>query len=158
MPKKEEKTLHLEHLILVLVECSLAKREKKEGPIDEEEIISLNNSFKPPSSLKPQLPIHIRPSPALIKLFKESTIDESKILKEREKLIDAMLVKLLKHAHSTTGNSISFKELYEGVCSNNFLKSLNLSQNTVKLHLEYLIVKEFCMRDEDDRRIYHYMA
>ena len=62
-------------------------------------------------------------------------------MKEREKLIDAMLVKLLKHAHATSGNKISFQELYEGVCSHNFLKSLNISQNIVKQRLEYLIVK-----------------
>ena len=50
-------------------------------------------------------------------------------------MIDAMLVKLLKHANSTKGNSITFQELYEGVCGNSFLKSLNLSQNIVKQRL-----------------------
>lgn len=95
---------------------------------------------------------------ALMKLFKENNIDESKIIKEREKLIDAMLVKLLKHANSTKGNCITFVELFEGIKSNSFLANLDIPQSVVKQRLEYLIVKEFCKRNEDDRRIYHYIA
>ena len=93
-----------------------------------------------------------------MKLFKENNIDESKIIKEREKLIDAMLVKLLKHANSTKGNCITFVELFEGIKSNSFLANLDIPQSVVKQRLEYLIVKEFCKRNEDDRRIYHYIA
>lgn len=72
-------------------------------------MISLNCHYKPPPGSKPQIPIQIRPSPVLMKAFKDSNLDEAKILKEREKLIDAMLVKLLKHSNATKNNRISFQ-------------------------------------------------
>jgi hypothetical protein len=41
----------------------------------------LNYEYKPPEGFKPQIPILIKPSQALIKLFKENNVDESKIIK-----------------------------------------------------------------------------
>lgn len=38
------------------------------------------------------------------------------------------------------------------------MSALEIPQSVVKQRLEYLIVKEFCARDEEDRRVYHYIA
>lgn len=54
------------------------------------------------------MPVILRPTAAMMRQAQQNSIDEGKIIKEREKLIDAMLVKLLKHANSTKGNSITF--------------------------------------------------
>ena len=72
--------------------------------------------------------------------------------------MDAVLVKLLKHAHATGNNRITFAELYEGVTSHHFLSNFNFSQGMVKKRLEHLISKEYCLRDDQDRKVYHYIA
>ena len=84
MPRKEEgKSVGMENLLYVLLECKLVVRTNKEGPLDEAEIFSLNYHYKPPPAIKPNIPIQIRPSPVLLKQFREVTLDEAKILKER---------------------------------------------------------------------------
>lgn len=68
----------------------------------------INFDYRAPAGSKPQVPVILRPTAAMMRQAQQNSIDEGKIIKEREKLIDAMLVKLLKHANSTRGNSITF--------------------------------------------------
>lgn len=67
-------------------------------------------------------------------------------------------MKLLKHSHSTGNNSITFAELYRGIREHSYLGNFNFSEAVVKKRLEELISKEYCERDEEDRRIYRYIA
>lgn len=53
-------------------------------------------------------------------------------MKEREKLIEAALVKVMKHTHSSGGNSITFLELYKAIQTHNYLKTFEFSESTVK--------------------------
>jgi hypothetical protein len=73
-------------------------------------------------------------------------------------LIEAVLVKLLKHSHSTSNNSVTFSELFKGIREHAFLGNFNFSEAVVKQRLEELISKSYCVRDDVDRRIYHYIA
>lgn len=150
-----------QNYLKVLVECKVLKRGEGKATQDvfeSDEVISVNQDYAPPPQCKPAQTIILRPSQGLVKLFNQGTIEEGRILKDREKLIDAILVKLLKHAHATGNNSITFSELYEGITSHAFLGSFNFSQGVVKKRLEHLISKEYCERDEEDRKVYHYIA
>lgn len=97
-------------------------------------------------------------SAQLAKALNQNNMEINKVIKDREKLVDALLVKFLKHAHSTGNNRITFLELYEGVRNNPYLSNFNFTQTAVKERLEQLVSKEYCRRDEDDRRVYHYIA
>ena len=44
----------------------------------------------------------------MAKNLQQSSIEKNKIMKEREKLIEAVLVKVLKHSHATKDNSVTF--------------------------------------------------
>jgi len=71
----------------------------------------------------------------LVKLLNQNSIEVNKVIKDREKLIDALLVKMLKHAHSTGNKSITFSELYNGIITHHFLKNFNFSQTVIKERL-----------------------
>ena len=47
-------------------------------------------------------------SQQLAKNLNQNNVEVNKIIKDREKLVDALLVKFLKHAHSTGNNRITF--------------------------------------------------
>jgi hypothetical protein len=97
-------------------------------------------------------------SAQLTKTVGLAQVEINRVLKDREKLVDALLVKLLKHSHSTGSNSLTFGELYEGVKANPYLLSFNFSQTAVKERIEQLIARGYCARDSQDRRVYHYIA
>lgn len=44
----------------------------------------------------------------MAKNLQQSSIEKNKIMKDREKLIEAVLVKVLKHSHATKDNSVTF--------------------------------------------------
>lgn len=71
-------------------------------------------------------------SPQLMKTVSMANVEINRVLKDREKLVDALLVKLLKHSHSTGSNSITFTDLYEGIKANPYLVNFNFSQTSVK--------------------------
>lgn len=97
-------------------------------------------------------------SPQLAKTVNMANVEINRVLKDREKLVDALLVKLLKHSHSTGSNSITFAELYEGIKTNVYLVNFNFTQTAVKERIEQLITRGYCIRDLEDRRVYHYIA
>ena len=55
-------------------------------------------------------------------------------------------------------NSITFNELYKGIQEHQHLKNFKFSESVVKQRLEELIAREYCVRDEKDRKVYHYIA
>jgi len=65
-------------------------------------------NYSPAEQLKPNQPVLIKPTSETMKIFHQSSVEQSKIMKEREKLIEAVLVKLLKHSHSANNNNITF--------------------------------------------------
>lgn len=79
-------------------------------------------------------------------------------MKERERVIEAVLVKLLKHSHSTGNNRISLENLVKGVREYQHLKNFDISESTIKQRLEELIARGYCERNDKDRKLYHYVA
>ena len=109
--KEEGQPSPVQNYLKVLVESKLLTRAEgktNESPFDLDEMIAVNLNYIPPPQTKPAQTIIIRPSQALVKLFNQGTIEQTRILKDRERLIDAILVKLLKHSHATGNNSITF--------------------------------------------------
>jgi hypothetical protein len=82
--------------------------------------------------MKPNQTIIIKMSVQLAKTLNQNNVEINKVLKDREKLVDALLVKFMKHAHSTGNNRITFMELYEGIRSNPYLSNFNFTQTAVK--------------------------
>jgi hypothetical protein len=74
-------------------------------------------------------------SQQLLKMLNQNNVEVNKVIKDREKLIDALLVKMLKHAHSSGNKAITFTELYNGIVTNSFLKNFNFSQTIIKERL-----------------------
>jgi len=88
----------------------------------------------------------------------ESTVEQNKILKEREKVVEAVIVKLLKHSHSTGGNMMTYEGIVKGVRDYEHLKNFDISEGIIKLRIEEVIARGYCERDEDDRKIFRYIA
>ena len=53
---------------------------------------------------------------------------------------------------------MSFQQLYKGICEDQYLKRFTFSEAVVKQRLEELIARGYCERDENDRKVYHYVA
>ena len=114
--------------------------------------------YEPKGSVKQNQTIMIKVSGEMQKAMHKSSVEQTKIVKEREKLIEAVLVKLLKHSHSIGENRITFQELYKGIQEHQHLKNFKFSEGTVKQRLEELIAREYCIRNEKDKKVYHYIA
>ena len=69
----------------------------------------------------------IKVSSEMQKAMHKSSVEQNKIIKEREKLIEAVLVKLLKHSHSIGENRITFQESYKGIQEHQHLKNFKFS-------------------------------
>ena len=108
--KEADPNALFEKYVLVLVENKLIIRQNAfSDPITEGEYLSINMKYKPPNpNLKPGQSIMIRPSPEMQKSFHQSNLEKNKIMKEREKLVEAALVKVMKHTHATGNNCITF--------------------------------------------------
>ena len=92
------------------------------------------------------------------KAMHQTSVEQGKIMKEREKVVEAVLVKLLKHSHSTGANKMTLQQLYKGITEHPHLRNFNFSEGVVKQRLEDLIARGFCERDSADRKIYRYLA
>lgn len=74
----------------------------------------------------------VRMSAQLTKQLNQNSVEINKVVKDRERLIDALLVKVLKHAHSIGSNRVTFAELYMAINTNPYLSNFNFSQTVVK--------------------------
>jgi uncharacterized protein YaaN involved in tellurite resistance len=88
----------------------------------------------------------------------ETTVEYNKIMKEREKIVEAVLVKLLKHSHSMGNNKMTLEQLVKGVREYDHLKNLEISLAMIKQRIEEIIIRGYCERDANDRKVFHYIA
>lgn len=54
-------------------------------PFTAGEELAINLQYSPQETVKAGQPVVIRPSPDMLKLFHQSTVEHSKIMKDREK-------------------------------------------------------------------------
>jgi hypothetical protein len=132
-------------LVYVLIENRLVVRrsvEDRYAAFSESEELEINRNYSVGEGVgKGQQVVVIRPSQEMSKNLQQSSIEKGKIMKDREKLIEAILVKVLKHAHATKDNSVSFSELYQAIKEHPVLGGFNFSEGTVKQKLEELIAR-----------------
>lgn len=123
----------------VLIENGLVTRDSPnaKAPLTEGESLRINTKYTPPSGQnKPNQVILVRVSPEMHRAMHQTSVEHGKIQKEREKVVEAVLVKLLKHSHSTGSNHLTFKELYKGIREHQHLRNFEFSEAVIKQRLE----------------------
>ncbi|CAD8179766.1 unnamed protein product [Paramecium octaurelia] len=140
----------LENSLIPFVCMKIITREKQdiEDFSDENEVLKLNMSFTKRAK-KIQLLPNYKMQPKRANNDKEEKEEKQQLQKQRESVVDSQLVKLMK-----INKTINHQNLLQN-CQN-AISIFRPDEKFIKNRIEYLIEKEYIVRDENKLNVYRY--